>query len=856
MENNRAPWAKIEEGEGGWHHLAHHCADVAACLEVISSLPVFRRRMEAAAGRVLTTATFARLAVLAFLHDAGKLHPGFQAKGWPQNAWFGPRHGHVREGAAIFTAEELKPTAVNLCLAELIDWGTDKNLLFSVLAHHGRPIDYDITAAKSWEPVKTPYFTYDPVSASAEIGTMLRRWFPEAFLAEPERIPSRPQFAHFFAGLVALADWLGSDRRFFPFVRDLDPRYINKAREQAARAVAAIGLDVTDLRRDGGGGTGFYQVTGFSAPNGQQKLVGSSALDEQLLILEAETGSGKTEAAFWRFARLFDAGLVDGLYFALPTRSAAVQLHSRINQMLRHLFGARAPEAILAVPGYFKAGEAEGVALPHWQVHWDDDGRAAEDRLTARWAAENPKRFLAATVAVGTVDQAMLGALRVKHAHLRSAALSRSLLVIDEVHASDSYMTEVQAHLLRIHLDRGGHAMLMSATLGSRARSRWLQAGQPSYEEAVQTAYPALWCSKQAAPSTSHSGSAEKNVAMAVFHTMAAETCAELALDAAQRGARVLVIRNTVETAVATWLAVRKAGGEGFLLAVRDGPALHHGRYAPEDRRLLDRAVEQALSPKFRKVGGVIVIGTQTLEQSLDIDSDTLLTDLCPVDVLLQRIGRLHRRAELSRPPDFQTPSCTVFAPEKGLAALLAPAFENGLGAWKRNGVLQGIYRDLSILELTRRLIESHSLWRLPAMNRMFVEGATHPERIEALHHELGQEWADYSNQVIGAEIASRGLARNVLLPFQTPFEEVQFPTNEERIRTRLGGEGARISFAEPVRSPLGEEIQEVTLPEQWSAGVDTEPPVKPEVSDRGLIFTVGSKMFTYERSGLMKVHE
>src|ERR1035441_1516651 len=169
MENNRAPWAKIEEGEGGWHHLAHHCADVAACLEVISSLPVFRRRMEAAAGRVLTTATFARLAVLAFLHDAGKLHPGFQAKGWPQNAWFGPRHGHVREGAAIFTAEELKPTAVNLCLAELIDWGTDKNLLFSVLAHHGRPIDYDITAAKSWEPVKTPYFTYDPVSASAEI---------------------------------------------------------------------------------------------------------------------------------------------------------------------------------------------------------------------------------------------------------------------------------------------------------------------------------------------------------------------------------------------------------------------------------------------------------------------------------------------------------------------------------------------------------------------------------------------------------------------------------------------------------------------------------------------------------------
>ena len=567
-------------------------------------------------------------------------------------------------------------------------------------------------------------------------------------------------------------------------------------------------------------------------------------------ILEAETGSGKTEAAFWRYARLFEAGLVDGLYFALPTRSAAMQLHSRINRMLRHLFGARAPEAILAVPGYLKAGEAEGVALSGWQVHWDDDDGKA------RWAAESSKRFLAATIAVGTVDQAMLGALRVKHAHLRSAALSRSLLVIDEVHASDSYMAEVQGHLLRMHLDRGGHAMLMSATLGSRARSKWLQATQPSFEDAVQTAYPALWCGEQAAPATADSGFPPKHVAMTLLNTMAAEPCAKLALDAVRLGARVLVVRNTVEAAVATWQAVRQAGGEQFLLTVHDGPALHHGRFAPEDRRLLDRAVEQALSPKLRKDGGVLVIGTQTLEQSLDIDADCLLTDLCPVDVLLQRIGRLHRRAALSRPSGFEIPSCTVLAPEKGLVALLAPAFENGLGAWKNMGVYEGIYRDLSILEITRRLIEDFPVWNLPAMNRMLVESATHPERIEALHHELGREWTDYSNQVIGAEIANQGLARNVLLPFKTPFDEIQFPTDEERIRTRLGGEGARVMFVEPVKSLFGEEIQEVTLPEHWSAGVDTDTPVTPEVSDLGLRFAVGSKMFAYDRSGLMKVRE
>jgi CRISPR-associated endonuclease/helicase Cas3 len=143
-------------------------------------------------------------------------------------------------------------------------------------------------------------------------------------------------------------------------------------------------------------------------------------------------------------------------------------------------------------------------------------------------------------------------------------------------------------------------------------------------------------------------------------------------------------------------------------------------------------------------------------------------------------------------------------------------------------------------------------------MNRMLVESATHPERIEALHQELGQEWTDYSNQVIGAEIANQGLARMVLLPFKTPFadREVLFPTDEERIRTRLGGEGARVKFVEPVIGPFGEMIQEVTLPEHWSRGVDTDTDVTPEVMDLGLGFTVGSKMFSYDRSGLMKVHE
>jgi len=144
------------------------------------------------------------------------------------------------------------------------------------------------------------------------------------------------------------------------------------------------------------------------------------------------------------------------------------------------------------VPGYLKSGDAQGRSLPDWRgVLWDHE--PDEAKLLSRWAAESTKRYLAATIAVGTVDRAMLAALQVKHAHLRAAALPRSFLVIDEVRAFDRYMKEVRNHLLNMHLRRGGYAMLMSATLGLVVRTKWLgRKSAPSLEEAVAAPYPAV----------------------------------------------------------------------------------------------------------------------------------------------------------------------------------------------------------------------------------------------------------------------------------------------------------------------------------------------------------------------------
>lgn len=847
------PWGKCDDEKT--HHLAHHCADVAACFETLVDLPVIRSRFEFAAGRALGATDIARLAVLAFLHDCGKLHPGFQAKGWPKGVWKDFLHGHVQEGAAIFEGVEKWQIARNLQLERMTSWGVNANLVFAVLSHHGRPFHLEPAAKQRWKPVDS--IGYAPVPASAEIGKLLPVWFPEAFQADNRPLPINPCFQHFFCGLVSLADWLGSERRVFDFVAELDIDYMAKARELAKKAAIDIGLDVRHWRENAATVPDLFAVlTSGKRPREAQKLIGDWSLDDNLIILEAETGSGKTEAALWRFAALFAAGLVDGLYFALPTRAAAKQIQGRVDGAVKRILGPQGPEAVLAVPGYLRSGETKGRALPDFKVLWDDDAEGERKGL-ARWSAESAKRYLAATIAVGTVDQAMLAALQVKHAHLRGATLARSLLVIDEVHASDRYMTEVQQHLLAMHLARGGYAMLMSATLGSTARTRWLHGRRidlPSLEEAVATPYPAVWGGSAGICRPAKSGGDGKAVAMSLSSSWTPDVAADAAIAAARAGARVLVIRNTVTAAIATVEAVMNGGGADLVWQVAGGPALHHSRFAPEDRALLDAAVEAALptSEDRRDRKGLIVIGTQTLEQSLDIDADFLVTDLCPVDVLLQRIGRLHRH-RLPRPAGFETPRCFVLAPEGGLDRLVAPAFENGLGKFKDGG---GVYRNLHACELTRQLILDRDSWRIPEMNRVLVESATHDDPIEALNREKGPAWRSYWNDINGRELAEAGGARRIALEVTEPFLDEWgnprlFLSDEEKIRTRLGAEGARIDFESQVAGPFGSPIGNVVLPAHWSRGIAPRTPVRPSADGAELMFSVDDRTFRYGRYGL-----
>ena len=670
-----------------------------------------------------------------------------------------------------------------------------------------------------------------------------------------------------FLGLCTLADWLGSDERWFPYRCVPDVGYIASARVNARCAVAGCGLDVGAQRsavRGRGQLPGFgdlFGIAGAPVANAiQQQAAAATRLGERLVVVESETGSGKTEAALWRFARLYEANLVDGLYFALPTRAAASQMHDRIRRFVSAVFpGGHGPEVVLAVPGYLRAGDASGRWLGRYEVWWDDHPDDAT--RGRRWAAENAKRFLTAQIAVGTVDQAMLAVLKVKHSHMRAACLARSLLVVDEVHASDTYMRAILQELLAAHLGAGGHGLLMSATLGSVARRRWLTAGSTTevgdlpLEEAIRCPYPAVSTpagSGERMVATGENGQ-NKTVRVEGIPLMGSfDEVASRVLNAAREGAKVLVIRNTVGHAVGTQRAIERVVGpddRGLLFACGGVPALHHGRFAAGDRRLLDRLVEERLG-KERRGGGLVVVGTQTLEQSLDIDADLVVTDLCPADVLLQRIGRLHRHAGRVRPGGYHKPVCVVLLPGVGD---LTPLLGRGV-----NGLNQFVYQDLRILEATRRLVSSDGVWVIPRMNRELVERATHPDALDAITEELAGGWLEHSYRVAGGELAEGLTARSAIVARDKRFcvdnRDVCFGSMEERIRTRLGDEGIEIELDPPQRSPFGVgEIGVMVVPRRWLPESWEDEPARPVRDGDGFSFEVGGRTFAYSRFGLQR---
>lgn len=675
-----------------------HCADVASSFDALLSRGVSARAFDIAHGTPLCKVQRARLCVLAFLHDAGKACNGFQDRIHKR----GRGTSHLAELLAALGMPGPYQRALEqaLDLPRLRSWFTDLDaMIYACISHHGSAVSMEHIQEAAplvsglWRDIPG----YSPISEVRALTQAAFSLYPDALKSAPP-ITVTPAFEHTFVGALTTADWMGSSDQWHPVT--MTPEHRPACARQLLDDTVWCGWHSGAPAQDM---LGKYAQT----PNDLQNLMLSLPL-EQVAIVDAQTGYGKTEAALVWADRLVRRGLVDGLYFALPTRSAATEIHDRVSQIVTGAHPLLAGRVVRAVPGLIDTDPFGGPALPPTYAE-----------------GGSPKKAQAAPVAVGTIDQALLSRLDVRHAHMRGFLLQRQLLVVDEVHASDAYMAAIVLDLVQGHVAMGGYVLLLSATLGDSLRARLEGRQALPLPQAIAKPYP-LVTTLRPGSAPVHSSVIPPNVPAQGQRTVTVQCHSERwarteAIAAVKAGKRVLWIRSTVRDALLDARAFR-AKGHPVLL--------HHSRFAADDRKFLDDAVLASIGRKATNLGPVIIVGTQTLEQSLDIDADLLVTDACPADVLLQRIGRLHRHRKNSNP------LALVITPgdwDSTVSERGAAVGGDGRGwAW--------VYSPLQV-RASIEWIRAKRTVTVPDEVRAWVETGTHPDSLAALARGYGPRW-------------------------------------------------------------------------------------------------------------------
>ena len=783
-----APWGKSAP-DGSWHSVIGHSLDVAVVAHRLMGQPVLHARLSTAFGCPLAEAQLDRLAVLTGIHDGGKCLAGFQAK-LIHRLTIG--QGHVAEFLAALEASQLVKDAVGI--ERLAKWFHDPEAaLMAAICHHGEPASQRIGQhlGEVSSQIAATVYGHDPVAEIRRLAEASMTAFPRACDKAPS-LGFPPLAQHLFTGIVMTADWMASDPARFPYLDGGEQLRVGLA----DRVLQATGWS------DWSSGASAAALLGGRMPQPAQSAIQEISPEERLVVIEAPTGTGKTEAALIHAVRLVDRGLVDGLYFAVPSRSAATELHERIARTMATIHPSIAGKVVRAVPGIIDTDPAQDI----------------HDETDRSWAVQAPKAVFAAPVAIGTIDQAMLSILRVRHSWLRAACLSRQLLVIDEVHASDPYMAEIVGTLVDRHLGLGGHVLAMSATLGETALARLQRRERRPIDEAVGIPYPAIRTGSVLPVGVS----AARRVKITLFGL---EECLAAAVTAARAGQCTLLIRSTVADAIETWRRLSEAGVETML---------HHSRYALHDRNILDRRLMGVLGPGGNR-GGLVAVTTQTAEQSLDLDADLLITDACPADVLLQRLGRLHRHREGTRP-------VAMMIDPGHLAAYLAP---DGSVRGRQQQGWAWVYDNLLSVGQAIDWIARNGSITVPDDSRELVERSTHADYLRAEAERLGGQWMRLWERLYSDESRQKQLAAAGLVDWHRDYADAVV---NERVVTRLGD--GTIDIEVNLSSPFdGAAISRMPVPIRWLKGI----PTGAQVVSEGNEIVIGSEQLFYNQAGLSR---
>ena len=802
-------WGKTACGDGyEYHSLCWHSLDVAAVgywmvIYNIYHIDSYLQKL----GLRDTEQAAQFFSWLLCWHDIGKFshsfqqlfsHSDFSAEHKPFRHYENISHStlgywlwnnYLNECLELFPPSALSPRKLRRAISMWMPLTT---------GHHGHP-------PKSIQEVNN--FRQQDKEAVREFMLAIKHLFPLVEIPEywddDEGIEQVNHFSWFISAAVVLADWTGSSTRHFPLIAEKMPveDYWALALGKAKDAVSAF-PQPAQIAKFSGITTLFPFIQHPTPLQQKAQQLDISSDGAQLFILEDVTGAGKTEAALILTHRLMAAGKAQGLYFGLPTMATANAMFDRLAACWLALYQPNSR------PSLALAHSARGLMDRFTRSIWPGELAGSEEpddsqsfsQGCAAWFADSNKKALLAEVGVGTLDQAMMAVMPFKHGNLRMLGLSQKVLLADEIHAYDWYMSRILEGLIEKQARDGNSTILLSATLSQQQRERLIAAfakGAKSRVEAPLLGYDDYPWITQVTRSEVVSlpvetrKEVERSVTVGWMHDE--QACIARIGHAVGRGRCIAWIRNSVDDAVRIYRQLVSQG-----VVPPENLTLFHSRFAFYDRqRIESQTLELFGKQSADQRRGRVIIATQVIEQSLDIDLDEMISDLAPIDLLIQRAGRLqrhirdrHGRIKTAGQDEREAPELLVLAPEWDDAPR-----EEWLSSAMRNSAF--VYPDHGRLWLTQRVLQQQGEIRMPQSARRLIE-AVYGEDVE-----MPEGFAKTEQLQEGKFYCDRAFARQGLINFATGYSPESSDLLPEKLTTRLAEESITLWLAKVVEGTV-----------------------------------------------------
>ena len=754
-------WAKKKQGEHGeiYHPLLFHTFDVG-----IVARELWKTGLHKAIRRFFVTElglsepeTIAWLSFLIALHDTGKASPAFirldqkAQEALKQRGFsFSSRVVNKKCPHGVITACVLADLLQTVSRDDNFPRMFGRALGIAVGGHHGT-----FSGGGEAKPRQRGEGKWE--DARKGLVEELARLF-RVPLASLPNYSQNQAFYVLLAGLTCVADWIGSNEEHFCYAPPgtTPEQYESLAQKRAREAVTAVGW--ANWKPPASVATFAELFPSIQSPwpcqNQADTLAPQLTGSASLVLIEAPMGEGKTEAAMF-LADYWAAKLQQqGCYFALPTQATSNQMFGRV---IRFIAGRYPDQNVNLQLVHGASLLSEEFTDLRFRTYPEEDGSLDETHgnITVQEWFLPKKRSLLAPFGVGTIDQVLMAVLQTRHFFVRLFGLAHKTVIIDEVHAYDTYMSVLLERLLAWLRALGCSVVMLSATLPARKRQRLLQAY--GGETPIQSAgYPQMtWVSGGKSGAVSFPAVQHRQIAVHHLGVSTAELVEKLR-ETVKGGGCVAIVCNTVGRAQAVYQALRQQQ-----LVKPENLQLLHSRFPFEKRKEReDRALES-----FGK-GGVrpraaILVSTQIIEQSLDLDFDLMITDLAPADLVLQRAGRLHRH-ENARPAQLTQPGLWLRMPDSDVEGV--PNF----------GVSQKIY-DPYILLRSYAAFKDRNIIHLPEDLPTIVEEVYGTEGTwpsSELKQAADSAWEDMQEKMQKDEFTAKG---NLISAPDDPAEPDEF---------------------------------------------------------------------------------